>query len=360
MQRVIFVLILLSFVGCRSFISKSEKTAEHRALYVMIEFKDRKFPETRTIAHYQKLLFGNKGSVRDYFKEVSYGKLELAGQVIKAKLDMSIKSLVYREFSQKSSARLATQLEKVLKQAAKQIDLGQFDLLDTEFRPRPDGYIDHIGFIVPATAQEVWSHYNRESAEIRVGNLKVADFMLLNTTEPMGLFAHEFGHSLGLPDLYDSKRFKYGVGPYSLMATGSRLDDGDTPSHISAWGKAELGWLRPLLVDAATLSSQSYILQSANRKPMALRLQLPAGLKHDYLLIEYRTRVGYDSDLPAGYVLIYAVKEYAQTVDTVEVLQGGALGATGKKFLYKLKKKKLEVRINKKEKQSATIAVTLN
>jgi immune inhibitor A len=63
----------------------------------------------------------------------------------------------------------------------------------------------------------------------------------------VGVFAHEYGHDLGLPDLYDY----YGtnaVGFWSLMGSGSWLsqsdqDIGSAPDHLGVWEKFQLGWL---------------------------------------------------------------------------------------------------------------------
>ena len=50
-----------------------------------------------------------------------------------------------------------------------------------------------------------------------------------------GGFAHEFGHVLGLPDLYDSTTFG-GVGDWCLMGSGSWGDNpkGSNPAAFPA------------------------------------------------------------------------------------------------------------------------------
>jgi immune inhibitor A len=64
----------------------------------------------------------------------------------------------------------------------------------------------------------------------------------------VGVFVHEYGHDLGLPDLYDYYG-ENGTGFWTLMSSGSWLDDGkDTignkSSHMGAWEKFQLGWLK--------------------------------------------------------------------------------------------------------------------
>ena len=63
----------------------------------------------------------------------------------------------------------------------------------------------------------------------------------------MGVFAHEFAHDLGLPDLYDYTG-ENSTGFWTLMSSGSWLsqpnhDIGSEPNHLGVWEKFQLGWL---------------------------------------------------------------------------------------------------------------------
>ncbi|MBA2955914.1 M6 family metalloprotease domain-containing protein [Nocardioides sp. MAH-18] len=133
----------------------------------------------------------------------------------------------------------------------------------------PDGYIDHFQAIHAGEGEEagapewaIWSHRwyvnpNRtqgpEGAKyggVQIGNtgLWIRDY----TTEPenggLGVFAHEFGHDLGLPDYYDTKGGENGTGFWNLMSSGSWMSHGGdaigtTPNHMGATEKLYLGWL---------------------------------------------------------------------------------------------------------------------
>ncbi|MEO5743632.1 MAG: M6 family metalloprotease domain-containing protein, partial [Terracoccus sp.] len=78
------------------------------------------------------------------------------------------------------------------------------------------------------------------------------------TTEPenggLGVFAHEFGHDLGLPDLYDTAGGDNGTGFWTLMSGGSWLNQskdaiGTKPGYMGPWEKLQLGWLDYTTVD---------------------------------------------------------------------------------------------------------------
>jgi hypothetical protein len=133
--------------------------------------------------------------------------------------------------------------------------------------------------------------------------------------------AHELGHVLGLPDLYDSsqgllpEQRRWVVGCWDLMAAGSwgcgtmNREDWVRPTHFGAWEKERLGWLDALTVVDEVLDDQ-FILDPVQSGEQVLKIPLDPGLpsvQAEYLLIEYRTKDGFDADLPASGVLVYHV-----------------------------------------------------
>lgn len=70
----------------------------------------------------------------------------------------------------------------------------------------------------------------------------------------LGTLAHEFGHQLGLPDLYDTYTGKVGVGGWCLMGYGQWMMSGYWPSAPSAWCRAYLGWVVPREVEEGTFT----------------------------------------------------------------------------------------------------------
>jgi immune inhibitor A len=134
----------------------------------------------------------------------------------------------------------------------------------------PDGYIDHFQAIHAGEGEEagapesaIWSHrwaVNQGGSDgpadfAKLGGIKIGDSDLWirdYTTEPenggLGVFAHEFGHDLGLPDYYDTSGGENGTGFWNLMSSGSWMGHGDgtigtTPNHMGATEKLFLGWL---------------------------------------------------------------------------------------------------------------------
>jgi immune inhibitor A len=81
----------------------------------------------------------------------------------------------------------------------------------------------------------------------------VGDYTIQPENGGLGVFAHEFGHDLGLPDLYDTSGNTGGAenstGFWTLMSSGANIGRGgpngigDHPVDMGAWEKFQLGWL---------------------------------------------------------------------------------------------------------------------
>jgi immune inhibitor A len=83
----------------------------------------------------------------------------------------------------------------------------------------------------------------------------VGDYTIQPENGGLGVFVHEYGHDLGLPDLYDTSGNTCGsacensTGFWTLMSSGANIGDGgpdgigDDPVDLGAWEKFQLGWL---------------------------------------------------------------------------------------------------------------------
>jgi immune inhibitor A len=76
----------------------------------------------------------------------------------------------------------------------------------------------------------------------------VGDYTVQPENGGLGVFAHEYGHDLGLPDHYDTAGGNNGTGYWTIMSSGSYLGDGGEdvgarPGDFGAWDKLQLGWL---------------------------------------------------------------------------------------------------------------------
>lgn len=122
----------------------------------------------------------------------------------------------------------------------------------------------------------------------------------------VGVYAHEFGHVLGLPDQYDYGYDSEGTGMFTLMAGGSygrnvttadgvpkstlRWFTGNSPVHMDAWSKYYLGFVKPIMVNG----NQKLTLRAATDYPDIYRIDVPGSNGREYFLLENRQLKGFD------------------------------------------------------------------
>ncbi len=116
----------------------------------------------------------------------------------------------------------------------------------------------------------------------------------------VGVFAHEYGHVLGVPDQYDYGYESDGTSIFSLMSGGSwnrypnySIFSGNSPAFLDAWSRYRLGFVNPIEVTAATLGT----LPPAETDSTVYRMTVPFSGGKEYFLFENRQQVGFDQGL---------------------------------------------------------------
>ena len=109
-----------------------------------------------------------------------------------------------------------------------------------------------------------------------------------------GVTCHEFGHQLGLPDLYDTTGgeggFSQGLGPWDIMATGVWNFNGFVPAEPSAWSKAFLASGGNSFVPVTRVTNNQPVTLSQVERPVGLNpriIQIPV-TQSEYFLLENR------------------------------------------------------------------------
>jgi len=123
----------------------------------------------------------------------------------------------------------------------------------------------------------------------------------------MGVFGHEFGHVMGLPDFYDIdyNPGSNGLGRFSMMAGGSHNGGGQLPAHFDAFSKFQLGFVDVIFLDS-NLSNAP--LPQVESEPVIYGLRDDLGPSTmEFFLVENRQQVGSDQALPAGGLCIYHI-----------------------------------------------------
>ena len=122
----------------------------------------------------------------------------------------------------------------------------------------------------------------------------------------IGTFCHEFGHVLGLPDLYDTDYSGSGgesrhPGDWSIMSGGSGDNFGRNPVGYCLYERYALGFTTPTLIS----SPGPKVLDPLDTSNQGLRLNTPN--KQEYFLLENRQAGKWDRNLPGHGMLVARV-----------------------------------------------------
>ncbi|MBN2105550.1 M6 family metalloprotease domain-containing protein [bacterium] len=282
-------------------------------------------------------------SMRDYYSEVSRGRVNIIGD-INSIVDWTIPKYQYSYYVDgnqgmgfgsngitRSMEALTIEILQTLDQT---VDYSQFDA-------NGDGYVDFVILIVEGWAtgpaqNQFWSfmygllntplidpHANTNA----FGNLildGVAIYKCFTTQEqiynarpphcqigdiqPIAVFCHEMGHVIGLPDLYDTGTFptSAGIGDWGIMATGG-YNQLTSPAYFCAWCRSQMGWITPKLLSG--LNNASIIIDPAelNTTTAAYKIPIDPYDESEYFLIENRQAIGSDQYLHGTGLLIWHI-----------------------------------------------------
>lgn len=262
-----------------------------KPLVVMMEFPDynhgdllTKYPNTPQQfesfdkAHYEDMYFGedtyvgpdgeNYMTFRSYFNQISKGQYDVQGDIF----GWLMADEDYANYGSDLSGNNSDQDEalELVREAIQKVaqvpgvDLTDYDVLDLNDVDEdgnyfePDGVIDYLIIIHAGTGEE-WSSIEEDVWPFRCGftwygdpnayevvtdtygnTIKADDFLIVEQDAPLGLVCHEFGHALGVADLYGDNDT---IEMYSLYSSGSYAGGefvGCRPTGLGAVGREQL------------------------------------------------------------------------------------------------------------------------
>jgi immune inhibitor A len=314
-------------------------TRKLHALALMVDFSDNQ--GTRPAADFQKLLFdaANPSSLTSYYKTLSGGQLEVTGEAI-GYVRGPRPYTFYTNGESGTGSSYPNNTPGLLFDA-----LTAFCVNDNlkRFDSDNDGFVDGIFLIHagggaeaeadPAKRKDmIWSHKWTLPTPFINSGVQVFAY----STEPedghVGVFCHEFGHVLGLPDLYDTTYRSEGVGMWCLMGAGSWGGNGNKPVRMSCWCLAKLGWITPQNFSG----TKTLTIPTLASDPTACyRLPVAGASGPEYFLLENRQTVDMDSALPGHGLALWHIDEHqAGNTDPLGYLVG-LVQADGKQDLEK-------------------------
>lgn len=323
-----------------------------KVLVIFAKFKDEEGSDLAP-DYAEKLLDPDyEGSFAHFYRTMSFGQLEVGGAVLPKRYSSDRPRFAYLARPSGGSGRFGEFVREILHKVDADVDLSQFDSDGPDDVPNSgddDGRVDYVlvnvlsapeDFIIKgATGISQLGGFTQDyaSADTSVSGkpmrISYKDYHGAiqeegNFAQTVGVMAHEFGHGLGLPDLYDKTvqppaEDSGGIGKWGLMGQGAHGWGGnDGPVPFCAWSLEQLGWigrenerLVEVSEDQAGLAITD-LYRPGHIYKIILRNHFtdPDGyypsFTQEYLLLEHRVRSGhyYDRNLPAEGLLVWHVR----------------------------------------------------
>jgi immune inhibitor A len=308
------------------------ETTTLNVVVILVDFPDLAADrEAHPPEYFRELLFSRgthpTGSAADFFAASSRGRLELTGEVRgwytvsrnKGEYTAELGGIGYYP---KNSQALA---EEAIHLADAHINYAHFDNEGPDLVPDSgddDELIDGILVVHAGDGREGGNSGPGEFTSIQWFTKEVVPvdgvFGLFFTLNPergtVGVYIHEMGHLLGLPDLYPTRASlggsSFGTGVWSMMSGGVNLADGVYPGDFDAWSKTKLGFADVVRVFDRKLGE---VIRPTVETGLVYRLWGNGAGGDEYFLLENRRPEGLDRALPGGGLVLYHVDERVTT-----------------------------------------------
>ena len=299
----------------------------HRIPVVLVNFSDKEFVTTDPNTAFSNMLNqegysanGGTGSVHDYYYENSHGAYDPVFDVF-GPVTLSNTSAYFTD-------RAAGALKEACNLLDSEIDFSQYD-------SDSDGSVDMILMYYAGYNQAegggedtIWPHQSYASGYFDGKSLSryfCTSELRGYTGKRMcgiGTTSHEFGHSLGLPDFYDTDYEKNGQAgalyTYSIMCSGSYNNNGCTPPYLNSEELRILGWMG----DQTPVTEKGTLTIEPVQNYVAYRTD--ASQDGEYFVYECRRQAGWDRYIASGGLLVYHVDKSQNEIVITQTDWSGA------------------------------------
>ena len=268
------------------------------------------------------------GSVRDFYKEMSYGNIDVAGRVFDW-IELPGKYDDYKKASF-GSPKFRTALEEAVLQAHGGEALDGYDGLIFVWAGNP---VRRVSCLWP---MRVKLKHRPDMISFKTGEFYRGQMA------PIGVACHEMGHTFGVNDKYGLGAPERPLGRWCLMCKGTH-GAGQSMQHrplpLCAWCKMIIGWVHAAIIDPAKPRKIALrpILASGNE---CVRVLLtPDG--SEYLLLCNRRREGFMTELPSAGLVVLRVgpnDRPSAPQKQVQLLEAHGLGPARRSELQQLER----------------------
>ncbi len=319
--------------------TKAGNPVVKHGLVLLAQFTDVKFKYTKD--DFVKMLTqegysvgGATGSAKEYFEE-QFGSGYQFDFYVSEILTVSQKRSYYGGNNSSGSDKAP---EEMVIEACREADAKGLDF--APFDQDGDGVVDNV-FVIFAGDDEadyasghsdcIWSHawyiYSGAGKSLFLDGKRIDRYACTSELMPtsysnttitgIGTFCHEYSHTLGLPDLYDTDYEESGGvsastwNILSLMDGGNSNNSGNTPPYFNAIDREIMGIGNPVTIT----SDGRYTLKPINEQGQIYRLDTDTN--NEYFLLECRSDSGWDKYIGGKGMIIYHIDKSTRRVGSI-------------------------------------------
>lgn len=282
-----------------------ETTGKRVGITIIVNFPDE--TTTFTSEDIDRLLnsdgyteYGNNGSVKAYFQDMSDNKLEYTNIVIGPFTAPEAKDY-YKVQELTAFGYVNYRTQDLVKQALVWADAttgfnfgncdgnsdGVIDAVSLFYAGEEPAYIEGLNGLWPHQWSVTFSADGKEAKHYQISPLA--------SSLKIAVFCHESMHMItNCNDLYDYNYVSDGVGKYCIMAATDTMTN---PQRVCAYLRYRCGWLTP--TDISKVEGGEYTLKSTTGNALIYKMSAT-----EYFMVENRQASGRDSALPDSGIMI--------------------------------------------------------
>lgn len=319
-----------------------------KALVILVEFTDTTFTLLDPKASFNDYLNNETGNIVDrghgenrnakgvkgYFKDMSFGQFTPQFDVVgPVKLSHPLR---YYGAGNDNMSRLIPDACSAVNDS---VDFSQYD-------SNGDGYVDLVYVIYAGHSEseagnstdDIWpkSGYSdfgafdgkkvyRYGVNNELNGRETSKNKLING---IGLFCHEFSHTMGLPDIYATSgapgynKDNFGMEFWDLMDGGEYVHSGRFPTAYTSWEREVMGWMN---VDTLTDTTHVVLrtIDSKGDSARSCKIVNPS-VKNEAIYLQNIQNKGWNYYLPGHGLLVYRVSYASDDVNFADNPNNGS------------------------------------